>query len=768
MRKKARARTILGAALFSLTTPLYAQSTGAALAPTEEPTGPLTVAGGTAEALTPTSARRMDITPPIEPSAPAPQTKDGTKGAATLLADRIALSPDGQLRASGHVVMWYQGARLDAETVSYDRRTGRLRLDGPIRLHRPKGADGEDEVLFLADEAELSQDFREGILRGARLVLDREMQLAAREAERRAGGRVTVMRDVVASSCQVCADDPVPLWEIRARQITHDAGTRRIYFDRPQLRAFGIPLAVLPALSVPEPGVSRAAGFLQPSFRTTSGLGMGVKLPYFIPLGDHADLTLTPYLSVNQTKTIEARYRQAMSNGEMEWRGALSRDDLRPGMRGYVFGAGRFELPREYIVGFQVQNTSDRAYLLDYGLTSADRLWSGITLDRVRRDRMMWARLGRYETLREDEDKAAQPQGVLDLQWSRRFFPAFGGEVRMDWSAHAHRRPSSADRVGRDMGRLSFTLGWLHSDILAGGLVWSTAAELNADVYTIRQDSRYSPTVGRIDPVAMTELRWPLARNSGQSTDILEPVVQLVWSPRQNAKTPNEDSQLLEFDQGNLFSLNRFAGRDMRETGLRANLGLGWTHINPDGWQIGTTVGRVMRARLESAFAGDGPLAGRHSDWLISARYQGSEGLSIASRALFDNSFHISRSETRLGWAAPGLELSAGYLWLAEDALENRTQPVSEATTIAGYQLSDGWWISGEGRYDFSAHKAQKIKMGVQYSTECVTVDLTASRRFTATDQIRPETDFGLSVRLGGFGRSQKAKGVVARRSCIR
>lgn len=107
--------------------------------------------------------------------------------------------------------------------------------------------------------------------------------------------------------------------------------------------------------------------------------------------------------------------------------------------------------------------------------------------------------------------------------------------------------------------------------------------------------------------------RWPLARHSGGVTHIIEPVAQLIWSPKRDYQdeVPNEDSYLLEFDEGNLFSLNRFSGWDARESGLRANLGLGWTRIDPAGWSIGLTAGRVLRSRPDRNIADNSPIGGK-------------------------------------------------------------------------------------------------------------------------------------------------------------
>ncbi|MFC0201038.1 LPS-assembly protein LptD [Paracoccus rhizosphaerae] len=739
---------------------------GSALAPAAPSLGSDPVGDRTPLTITPAS-----VAPEARLTLPGTDLSEDETSPATVLADNVVLRDDRTLIAAGGVVIWHQGARLIASRVIVDGQTGALTIEGPIHLSRP-GADPDSEAVLIADSAQLDQDLQNGIILGARLVLARELQLAATRLERRDDGRISELSQVVASSCQICASDPTPLWEIRARRITHDAETRLITFDHPQLRAFGVPLAYAPfALTAPDPTVERRSGFLRPEIRTTSGLGFGVKLPYFQTLGDSADLTFTPYLSLDRTRTLELRYRQAFANGATEWNGAISRDDLREGeTRGYVFGVARFDLPRGYRLGMQVQSASDRAYLLDYDVTDADRLWSGLTLERVRRDKLVWGRVGNYETLREDEDGATSPAQVADVIWMRRFSPRLiGGQAVLEWSAHAHRRPSDADRIGRDMARASVGLDWRRSRILPGGVVGAALAGLEADVYRVAQDDRFDDIVTRVDPKVGVELRWPLATARGGATHMVEPVVQVLYTPRgRDDDIPNEDSRLIEFDEGNLFSDNRFPGWDVRETGLRANVGVTWTRLDPTGWSIGVTGGRVLRSRDADNFADDSPLGGRSSDWLLSANYDSGTGLAVANRALFDDSFGISRNELRVGWLRPDLQVSAGYLWIDRDEDEGRPADASELIGNVGWQIADGWWGEAETRYDFSADRAQRASLQVAYRNECITVESGLSRRFTTSDLVRPETSFDLSVRLEGFGQRQDAPGTVARRSCMR
>ena len=763
---------------------------GPALAPTEEDVTDAQLADGTAAASLPT----IDTTPTVTigPGAAAGPGDPGDDGAATLLADRVDVSGDRVLTASGGVVVWYDGARLVASRVVYDGGTGQLAIEGPIHLTRPDLAGTPDDTILIADQAQLDEDLQDGILRGARLVLARELQLAASEVRRTGQGRMTTLSHVVASSCQVCASDPTPLWEIRARSITHDNVTRRLYFDRPEFRAFGVPIGVLPALTTPDPTVERMTGFLRPRFRATTALGFGVKLPYFVTLGDHADVTVTPYLALNRTSTVELRYRQAFSNGATEWNGAISRDDIRPGeTRGYVFGAARFDLPRDYTLAAQVQTASDRAYLLNYDITEADRLWSGLMLERYRRDRMLNARIGNYQTLRDDENDSTSPGLVADTMWQRAFTPPapIGGRGWLEWSIHAHRRSSDDDQLGRDAVRASVAADWRRQQLLGGGLVGAAQARLDGDLYEIGQDSRYDDTVARAHPAVGVELRWPLASRGTGATHMLEPVAQLVWSPRRDDgdddgrtgggdrdgdgdadegdEVPNEDSTLAEFDEGNLFSFNRSPGWDRREGGLRANLGLTWTRIDPTGWSLGLTAGRVLRSSDKDGGL-TGPVSGRQSDWLLAAHFADPRGLAISNRALFDDGFDLSSDELRVGVLRPNVQVSAGYLWIDAENEPGRVRDVSELSARTGFQLAAGWWATTDTRYDFVADRAQKTELGLQYRNECITVDLSLDRRFTSSDSVSPDTSFGLSVQLGGFGRRADLPGQVARRACVR
>ena len=692
----------------------------------------------------------------------APLSAQVAPGPATLIADDIRFwRGTNSVIASGHVEIFYQGARLRAEAVRYDGATDRVILDGPITLTEDSG-----QSIIFADFAELSADLQNGVLQSARLVLDRQLQIAATQINR-VDGRYTQMYQTVASSCEVCAANPVPLWQIRARRIVHDQEERQLYFEDAQFRALGLPVAWFPRLRLPDPTLERATGFLAPEIRASDQLGTGIRMPYFIEMGDHADLTLTPYITTGQGQTIEARIRRAFTNGFIEVNGALSWDELTTdNTRSYAFAEGWVDLPRDFRLDFTYETVSDPDYMLTYGFSEEDSLNSGVTISRASRDEYIELSFDRFRSLREGDDNFTLPTLMTDAEITERFAPGWlGGIATFGMSTHSHARRSDADITGRDVARIGFDAHWRRDWILPAGVLAAIEAQWQGDVYNIHQDSSYDDVISRSTPYLAAELRWPLARAStGGVTHLIEPVVQYVWAPDSQPALPNEDGAVVEFDEGNLFSLNRFPGSDGQELGRRLAFGLTYTREDPDGWSLGLTVGQVLRERDHGQFTPGSGLDGTISDYLLSASLGIGSEFTMMNRALFSEAFNVSSNEFSLVWQADRFDMASSITWLQADPSEGRPEDMAEWAFDARYDFDNAWGAEVDWRYDFEANEPTRAGLSLVYATECADVEFSLSRRFTSSATLPAATDFGLTVALTGFGASRDGRSY--NRSC--
>lgn len=687
---------------------------------------------------------------------------------ALLVADELFITNDRELVASGNVEAFQNGVRLRASAIRYDQDTGGLSIEGPITL-----TEGEATVI-LADAAELDADLRNGILQGARLVLNQQLQLAAVQIDR-VEGRYNQLYKTAVTSCRVCDDGTPPLWQIRAQRVIYDELEEQLYFDKAQFRIGNVPVFYLPRLRLPGPTVERATGFLVPSIRSTSNLGVGLKIPYFIKLSDKRDLTLTPYLS-SATTTLEFRYRQAYRNGRIQFDGAITRDDLRPGeTRGYLFGSGLFLLPRDFTLFFAIENVSDEGYLETYGFSDADRLRSELSISRARRDEFIRGSIYSFKSLRDDEVNATLPTLVLDAQYERRFFPSvLGGELRARVAAHGHNRISDlpfdsddADDIvdGRDVARLNAQVDWLRSFTLASGLRTDTRLGLAFNAFNISQDITTPTDPSELTPHAAVTLRYPLSKtNAAGVSHVIEPVAQLSWTGGSRLDIPNEESTLVEFDQGNLLSLSRFPRADRRERGAMAAVGLGWSRFATNGWDAHVSMGQVFREDSDNDFTNSSGLRGLSSDFLLAGQVSSGEGLILTGRSLFDDDLSISKAELRGDFDFQRGRIGGSYVWLEEDSIEERDREVSELTLAGSYDINRVWTASANWRYDVASDQAATAGVGLRYENECVTLDLSVNRRLTTSTSVEPSTDFGFNVGLRGFAADTGTERYV--RSC--
>ena len=706
---------------------------------------------------------------------PAVSQSPAAEEAAMLVADDVRLMADESLVASGNVEVLFEGRRLQASKITYDSENDRLLIEGPITVREPDG------TVTLADQADLDSEMRNGILTGARVVFDSQVQMAA-NALTRVEGRYSRLTKATVTSCRICETGRPPIWQIRAGRIVHDEQERQLYFDNAQLRVFDVPVAYLPRLRLPDPTLERARGFLTPVFQNSSLLGFGLKIPYFIPIGDHKDVTLTPYIA-ESTRTLEFRYRQAFRNGDISVIGAVSNDDIHEDeWRGYLFGSGRFDLARDFDLTFDLKVASDDDYLFDYDYDSEKRLRSEIAVERARRDEYIRGALTYVHTQQSSETQSLIPSIIASSEYERRFYPAaIGGELRLGAELHSHYRSSdlSIDGTdfdswadGRDVTRLTGSADWRRNWTLPGGVLAEFQTGLVMDAFHVAQAGPLTDTEAvQLSPSSSLKLRWPLLKRTGSgASHLLEPVAQVSWVGGSNPAVPNDESARVEFDEGNLFSLSRFSAPDRRERGVNAAYGLQWTRFAPKGWETTLAVGQVYRDEIETeptglpSFTESSGLQSNFSDLLVAGQIKTANGLTFTGRGLFDDAFDTTKAEARASWQTAVMDLGATYVWLQSDPAEERDETYSEWSFDGSYRFARHWRASADLRYDVARDFRVESGLGLTYTNECVLVAVRASRRYTNSSNVSPTTNISFTIGLRGFTMKTADKSYV--RTC--
>ena len=676
-----------------------------------------------------------------------------------LIADEIKINQAGELVASGAVTVWYEDRKVTASSITYASKNDKLIIRGPVRII------DNQSTMILADQAELSEDLKVGIIKSAKIILGYQVQIAAAKVLQK-DARYSEAFNIAATSCHVCLNK-TPLWQIRAKKIVQDKFEKQIYFEHAQLRVLDIPVFYLPFMRLPDPSLKRATGLLAPKLKTSSVLNTGIKVPYFIRLNKHKDFTITPFYSP-KTKTIEYRYRQAYTSGFMLIEGALTRDALIPNKnRAYILSDTSLILQNGYNLGIQLQAVSDPSYLFEYDFAQLDRLNTKLELSRSMRYQNSEVKLSNYHSLRENENNATQPTLVAEGAIESRLNPdMIKGEIGLEanflksyrYSDLNNDGPDSDTLVdGYDTTRLSLLSNWDHGWEIANGIILHFENEFGLSQYYVQQHADIGPKATRMFGVGAVGLRWPWYRiNSNGGIGVVEPQIQLVRSVSSNSAVPNDDSTQVEFDEGNLFRLNRAPGLDLIENGSRLNVGLAGSQFMDSGSNLSWKIGRVLRSEALSTFPSGSGLSNSISDWLLATNFQQKNGIELINRALIASDGVVTKSETSLKVNRNQHQIRATHVELTKDSNISQNQSLSSVTLEWNYNLNSNWRSDSKFQFDSNIGRLSKLELGLRYENECVNVDLSSSRSFSTSSTLIDKTDFTLSVELTGFSSSDR------------
>ncbi len=674
-----------------------------------------------------------------------------TAPAIALLADAVQFDPvKGTLIATGNVEIFFSQGVLRTHKVIFHQNDNRVEIPQPLILN------ARQEMSLAAASAVFDLDFENGLIQSAQVLLQQQFQLAAQTISRK-DDRFNVFDQAVGSTCYICEKNKTPFWQIRAARIIHDDDQNRIYFERATLEFLGLPIMYVPRLRIPDPSVDRASGFLVPRFLTSNILGYGVEIPYYFTLGDHADLTLTPTITSKESLLVGAQYRHNFRRGAIDVTGTIALADplSTTSFRSSLEATGNFDLDHGYVLGFGVDLASDDDFRDDYSLGDEDRLTSFIEVSRITENSYFSVGSLRIQSLRSNEIDEEIPFVLPELYIRKRLSdPYFGGDFNVEANVLSLLRKNSSQ-----MFRLGGQVSWRRSWSSHQGLTGSYYAALAGNAYTTNNHAEYGAVSdSEIIPVLAADISWPLSKQVGQVTHVIEPIAQLVWAPDSGNTAINEDSVQVEFEDSNLFAYNRFPGFDETEAGLRLNLGVSYLRYNPSGVSYGGTLGRVFRQRDLGQFAATqtAGLNGRRSEY-VSAFYVSIPGkFDLSNRSLFSNKFNVSKNETLIAYNSDKWSVDASYVWLEEDFTLSQNDKQHELGFAVDYSRSANWTYSANWKHNLNIGKAIEGRFGIRYKNECVTINLSLDLEFPASGVENPTRELGLTVALAGLGNRQK------------
>lgn len=688
-----------------------------------------------------------------------------------LRADTVTYdNANQQVVATGNVEIASGERLLLARQVTYDRARGLVTAQGDLTLMEPDGS-----VLF-ADRLELDDTLGAGFVDTIRMLLADNSRFAANSAIR-PDARTTELNQAVYSPCEVCSEkngtangaQRAPLWQLKAVKVVHDRVRQEIDYRDAWLEFYGLPIAYAPFFRHPDPTVKRKSGFLAPSVGSTSELGVTLETPYFFNIAPDRDFTFSPRFTSKENVLAAGEYRQLTATGGFQIEASSTYVDKRNDQgqkldemefRGHIDAEGRFETNETWRWGFDAERASDDTFLRRYDIDNSNTLTSEVFVEGVRGRNYLRVSSLAFQGLRQTDDRGTTPYVTPLVEYEHVGEPGVAGG-RWQFTGNL---VSLYRTRGQDTRRASADLGWSLPYIDSSGAAWTLTTQLGADVYWLNDFNNPGTPGGgdengveaRMTPLAALEWRYPMVRSDASVRQVVEPIVQAVVTPYGGnpSEIPNEDSLSFEFDDSNLFRLNRFPGFDRVESGPRVNYGLRTTLYGQSGGSTQLMLGQVLRLREDDTFARNSGLETNRSDYVARLTVSPASWLELSNRVRLDrDELSLNRNEINLSAGPRWLRFNATYVSLDRELTTDELEAREEVYANMRWNFARFWTLSAEMRRDLAGGGAQIFSSaGIEYGDECITGSLVFKRDFTRDRDIPPSTSIQFRVILKQLG----------------
>jgi len=676
-------------------------------------------------------------------------------------ADKLGYDQKNALvLALGKVEIVQDTRILRADKVIYYQEQNIVRATGNVSL-----LDEEGNVYF-ANDLEITNDLKQGVIQQFRIRLKDNSLFAAREAHREDEKHFT-LKKAVYSPCKLCEpkegeDAKAPLWQIKASKVKYDEQEQKVTYNNARLEVYGVPVLWSPVFMHPTPGADRKTGILAPEYSHSTQLGTTFKLPVYYNIAPDKDATITPYLTSKSGPVLMGQYRQLTDNGSYEFDGsgtypdrldADGREISGRDFRGHIFAKGDSDINDKWNWGFDVNRSSDDTYLRRYKFSNDTSLTSRAFAERIEGRNYLRLQGLTFQGLRVEDNPDYEPLIAPEMQAHLETTAGFSDSKLANSKIYMDADSMILSRIkGADSRRISATLGWKLPYITDNGQIFELDTSYRSDAYSLsdvalNNGDSFSGTKNRFVPQASLSWRYPMLKRVSNANLIVEPIVMAVASKNHNNPyvINNEDSRTPEFTESNLFSANRFAGRDLIENGSRVIYGARTSLQDDQAHNASLMLGQERRLNGEQAVADMSGDNGNNSDYVgeIAVNYL---PVNLSYRLKIDSeNFSLPYSEIHSSYNANSFGFGADYIRLNNDIYLGTKEEIMENGWL---MLSENWKWTAFGRHDLAGGRRNiSAGSGLVYTDECLTIYTDLAREFTRDRDIAPGTS--ISVRLG-------------------
>ena len=662
----------------------------------------------------------------------------------------------GITRAVGNVEVAYGADVLSADQITLYEAENRIVAEGNVRILDKEG------TTTYGDNAVLRDDGKRIDLTNPRIVLPEGSRIAARTLEKRSDTQYVLHRGVF-TPCAPCEDKTKnPLWQIRASKVMNDRQGKNLHYYNAVFEVLGIPVFYTPYHSHPDPTVKRRSGWLRPGIGHANHLGDIYDFQYFGVISPHANFTFAPRYTNQEGWILKANTNIRTKRGfvYLEGGGVNSQSPRtnKEQIRKYARLNGRFDIDKNWRWGGEYSKASDSTLLRRYGISAARVTQSNLYLEGFTPRNYARAEIRSYQDFRETATTPPRLYPALSYNLVTPPTHKFGN---WDMNFNLINFKSKREAGQTSMTRLVNEATKNYAKATSWGGLFEYTTQLRANFYDTTEyfnktitvadksadadakDTKKQTILGKEDNFASQLTArfgatgsYPLAAVQNWGYWSVTPKVGSSVGPnfKRKESIPNLDSGQVEFDESDLFIVDRATGFDRTENGKRVDYGSDIAAYLKDGKGFRGFLGQSYRIDEDPLFP---ELSGGGKGF---SDYVGNFTIFPASDFAFDYRFRLDRkdtdlrvSEARTNFSARneeglGISTSLSYLkvklpyqFSADEQRVKRREAVSHSTS---FRVHENWSGALGGSYNIDTNQSVGYTATFGYDDECLVAKL--------------------------------------------
>ena len=726
----------------------------------------------------------------------------------TFSANKLTYSQDDNIiEATGNVVAKNQeGKQISSDKIIYNKKTQQLSTFGNSKFTDEKGGtlfaesfeynlekkiiSAEKKVKFIDKEkntyyfSKLNADDKFDEIIGFDINADLNKQnLKSGDKfnefiEPRFSGKsasiknnITIVKDARFTTCKKTNEtDGCAYWNLNAGELIHDKEQKKITYKNASLDLNNVPVLYLPYFAHPDPTVKRESGFLPPTLANLGGdIGSTIKIPYFYPVSQSADFTVSPVYYFKQHPLLLGEYREKFKNGDISLEGGFTQGykevttTKTDGSRHHLYGNLNLifsdKILDQTILNAKVQQVNNPTYLRVNKINSTNdgfkknlikeddtKLTNEINLNSFGKTENLNIKAATYRDISVTKNSDQYSYLLPELSYSK--YNLFNDNNLSLNSIFKSQNTNTNQNKSTFINNLDYSTQDFYNNNL--GIGYKFLTKINNINYYSDYKTPNQNLNSQINPVVGFDTSLPFAKINKDTEQYIIPRILTRYAPGKMTNATTNDTTL---NTDNIFSMNRMNSDELIEKDLSFNLGADWIWQekktnNKEPEKATISVGQVLKLNKDLDMPTKSSLQKSNSDIVSKINYLSPKNFDVTLKSTFDNQLnHVYYNDFTFKKNFTSSEVNFNF-YEKNSHIGNERYAKANVTSY----ITDSTKLKIESDRNLKTDLTNSHKLGIENENECIKYGFYLQKNYSTDKDLKPATSVYFGVTLLPFG----------------